>query len=80
MGRNYSTSWFQNASLDELLAERANVQAEMNNTSLDDDYRGKCWDLLRTFDHYIICEREWEAQAYGFPAQEEYGWYLPSDD
>ena len=50
----YNEYWFQNASLDELNAERDVVQWQgLNNTELDDDFREECRELLCVFDEWI---------------------------
>ena len=46
----YSSSWLETASLDELQSARSEVQADYGNPELDIDYRGDLWDLLHEFD------------------------------
>ena len=76
----YSSSWLETASLDELQSARSEVQADYGNPELDIDYRGDLWDLLHEFDA-AIGKKVWEGQEpKGSAFHREHGWYLPNDD
>ena len=80
MKAKYSNEWMENASLDELHAEREKVHDDYMNSDLDNDYRGNLWDLLHDFDN-AIGKKEWEGQEPQGPSyHREHGWYLPNED
>lgn len=77
----YTDYWFENASLDELNAERDVVQWQgLNNPALDDDFREECRELLYKFDDAIRKKQYGDNDTWTSPAKSEHGWYLPSDN
>lgn len=78
----YSSAWLNNASLEELNAERNKIQWEgFNNPALSDDIREKCHNLLYIFDEAIRKNQYWDNDNWKAPMyHREHGWYLPNDD
>ena len=78
--KEYSSSWLETASLDELQTARSEVQSDYGNPELDIDYRADLGDLLLEFDT-AIGNKQWEGQEPKGPAfHREHGWYLSNDD
>jgi len=76
----YSSKWFNKATLDELNIEREKVRMDYVNPNLDIEYRAGLWNVLNAFDN-AISKKQWAGKEPTGPAfHREHGWYLPNDD
>ena len=77
----YNSSYFENASLEELESEREHVRADIYcNDDVDEDIRIECYDLLNTFDNYIRDKKYGKDREWTPPKSTRHGWYLEDDD
>lgn len=74
------SDFLENATDDELDAEREKVRLDYCNPDLDDDYRISCQNKLRVFDSEMS-KRAWgDEEPHAPNYHREHGWYLPNDD
>lgn len=74
------SDFLENATDDELDAEREKVRLDYCNPDLDDDYRISCQNKLRAFDSEMS-KRAWDDEEPHAPSyHREHGWYLSNDD
>ena len=74
------SDFLENATDDELDAEREKVRLDYCNPNLDDDYRISCQNKLRAFDSEMS-KRAWgDEEPHAPNYHREHGWYLPNDD
>ena len=72
--------FLENATDDELDAEREKVRLDYCNPDLDDDYRNSCQNKLSAFDTEMS-KRAWGDEEPHAPSyHREHGWYLSNDD
>ena len=79
MAFEYSSSWLEHATLEEINTEREKVQAAYNNPKLDINYRNKLWDLLHRMDVAIGKKQRGEQKSIE-AVHREHGRYLPNKD
>lgn len=74
------SDFLENATDDELDAEREKVRLDYCNPDLDDDYRISCQNKLSAFDSEMS-KRAWgDEEPHAPNYHREHGWYLPNDD
>ena len=74
------SDFLENATDDELDAEREKVRLDYCNPDLDDDYRIRCQNKLRAFDSEMS-KRAWgDEEPHAPNYHREHGWYLPNDE
>ena len=74
------SDFLENATDDELDAEREKVRLDYCNPDLDDDYRISCQNKLRAFDSEMS-KRAWgDEEPHAPNYHREHGWYLSNDD
>lgn len=78
----YTSSWFKQASLDELEEERELVRRDgFCNPSLPIEFRERCQNLLYKFDEYIRIARYGNKSDGDSPrVLHSGGWYIDDDD
>lgn len=79
-GEDEFAGFLENATDDELKAEREKVRLDFCNPDLDDEYRAECQNKLYAFDNEMS-KRAWGDETPHAPSyHREHGWYLPNDD